>query len=328
MRWTLIDGVISSVTKVWYTGHNDYRKLTVDEGSTNTFTMELRDVETVTYNTVQEAYTEHLKSALLPVEVLYSGGLDSESAIVGCLQNNIPVVAVSMRLLFRGNPINVHDLYYSEKFCRNHGVKQYHFDLNLDSFFGNGDHTKYMEPYNLFEPNTPTQMWLVEQCHSFPIIGGDYTWPQEKLYSPHRYEFAMFDVFMREQSIPGIGNMISHSLESNMFFIKEHLSLRKKHSINGDYLAIGQFKLQLLENLGFGKLEARHRSDGWEFVKRSNLWLDTIQPVINSSVTKYKNTKSIIKWNMSLGNLLEIGPGSNDNYGMTNLIGLLRRKTL
>jgi hypothetical protein len=313
-------------TRTWYTGLNDYRKLTmvVDEGYPNTFTMEIQDVDTDCFSTVQQAYAEHFRNATLPVEVLYSGGLDSESTIVGCLQNTIPVIAVSMRLIFNGSPINTHDLYYAEKFCRERNVRQVFFDLNINQFFENGDHVKYMKPYNIAIHNAATAMWLIEKCHSFPVIGGDYTWPQigNKVYSPHRHDFCFYDIFMREKGITGIGNMISHSLESNMFFIKEHLNIHQQEQVevSGDTFKIGIFKNKMLENLGFGKLEMRHRSDGWDWIRTSQMWRETIQPMINKSLFNnklfnFKPTASKIIWNRKLGELIGTDCGTNHSDG-------------
>ncbi len=286
----------------------------------NHFTMELLEKELINFEDINEVFAYHLEGASLPVEVLYSGGIDSECVLISCLKNNIPAVALTMRLMFRGAPVNTHDLYYSEKFCREHNISQRFVDLDVERFFANGDHKKYLEPYYLRLNNVASHLWLIEQCDKFPIIGGDYTWPQlelsERKYSPHRNEFQFYDVFMQDNGISGIGNMMSHSLESNVMFIKKHVELYEKdpYNIGGDLLKIMHLKDKLMQELGLGKLVLRHKSYGWEMLKEYKEWFDVV-PYNKEFLQKYNYTESTIIWNKLLGDLLGIGPGSNDNYG-------------
>lgn len=302
---------------IWYTGLDNYKKHIMEPGK---FTMELLDVPHNKFTTVQDAFAAHLVGANLPVEVLYSGGLDSECIIVACLQKKIPVIAVTMKLLYKGSPFNTHDLYYAEKFCRANDVRQVFYELEISNFFEKGDHLKYTDPYHITYFNVPTHMWLIEQCHNFPIIGGDYSWPQlnigKKVFSPHKHEFACYDIFMRDNGITGIGNMLSHSIDSNIFFAKEHITVHRKDpdNVDGDDLRIRNLKIQMLENLGFGKLELRHKSYGWEIIDRNKNWFDLTE-IINGMVERSGRTKSIVRWGSTMGSVLETGPGENDSYG-------------
>jgi hypothetical protein len=98
-------------TKTWFSGIDNYRKHTLTFGeNSNTFTLELLDVESRGVSTIHDAFEMHLSGANLPIEVLYSGGVDSECIIKVCLDRNIPVKAVTLRLLVTGVPINVRDL--------------------------------------------------------------------------------------------------------------------------------------------------------------------------------------------------------------------------
>jgi hypothetical protein len=311
--------------KIWYTGKNNYRKLTLELGDpTNHFTMEMIDVETQSFNNMIEIFAYHLEGANLPVEVLYSGGIDSECVMIGCLKNKIPVVAMTMRLMFRGCPVNTHDLYYSEKFCRENNVPQKFVDLDVEKFYTNGDHKKYLEPYYLRLNNVASHFWLIEQCSSFPIIGGDYTWPQleipARVYSPNRNEFAFYDVFMKDNGISGIGNMMSHSLEATVLFIKEHIRLYTEDptNIGGDLIKIINLKKRMTESLGFGTIDMRHRSHGWEMLDFYKEWFNVV-PYNKAFIEQYNYTTSSIKWNAILGNLLGVSPGENDSYGAGKL---------
>lgn len=301
----------------WYSGINNYRKHTFEVGSEgNIFTTELLDVETQQFNTVQEAIAYNLSGANLPVEVLYSGGVDSEWVLLSCLMHKIPVVAVTMRLLYYGSPVNIADLYYSEKFCREHGVKHRIIDLDINSFFENGDHIPLMEPYKFTMYSAGTLLWLITQCESYPVIGGDYTWPQyeNKVYSPHRYDYNAFELFMKDHGITGIGNTLSYSLESNSMLIKEHLNvhLADPENTHGDWMTIRVLKERMSKNLGFN-VETRHRSYGWEAVLMSQHYFH-IKHYTDALIEKYGKTDSQIRWGNTLAVLLDATPGENDCY--------------
>lgn len=137
------------------------------------------------------------------------------------------------------------------------------------------------------------------------------------MYSPHRNEFQFYDVFMRDNGITGIGSMMNHSLESNVFFIKNHIELYKEDadSIGGDLLKIVTLKDRLMQRLGFGELEKRHKSYGWELLGHYKQWFD---PTIYNKefINKYNFTTNSIKWNNILGDLIGKGPEENyNNYG-------------
>jgi hypothetical protein len=302
-------------TKTWYSGIDNYRKHTLTFGQdSNTFTLELLDVESRNVNTIHDAFEMHLDGANLPVEVLYSGGADSECIIKVCLDRNIPVKAVTLRLLMSGGVINARDLYYAEKFCREHGVQHTIVDLNTDTFYNNGDHIPYMDSYRFLRLPTASILWLVEQCSSFPVIGGDYTWPQINIgrnaYSPHRHEHMCFDQYMRDKGITGIGNMISHSMDSNIMFINEHL---KTYSDDPFY------KHTLFNNLGI-PLEKRFRSFGWETVLHElvgNCRMPVDWMGIQQDLTKQHGMmSSVIKWDKKFADVIDSEAGENDSYGI------------
>ena len=299
-----------SDTIEWFSGIDNYRKHTLTFGqASNTFTLELLDVESRGVSTIQDAFEMHLSGANLPIEVLYSGGIDSECVIKVCLDKHIPVKAITLRLLVQGAPINVRDLYYAEKFCREHNVQHNIVDLNIDNFYGNGDHIGYMETFRFMRFPTASLLWLIEQCSSFPVLGGDYTWPQtnigKQLYSPHRHDHMCFDQYMRDKGITGIGNMISHSIDSNLKFIKEHIKVYSNELF---------YKNKLFLNLGL-PLESRFRSYGWETVDDYSHILDW-NIITTDLIERYGVTNSNIKWNNQFASLVGGGPGENDSYGI------------
>lgn len=241
----------------WSTGLNGYKKHTLLD---NHFTTELTECQFESGRSVDSIFNDHLVDRpSSPVELLYSGGLDSELVLMSLLRNNIPVEAMTMVITIKGAILNVVDLYYSEKFCRENNVKQNLFYFDAIDFYESGRYLDYALPLKIIEPHVPSHMWLIEQCHNYPIIGGDWPWLQveKKVLSPFKLAFSSYERFMSSKNIPGIGNMISHSFESSYHFIEQHL---KAHDgMNNSFHTVPFLKYKMYDTQ-----EPRIKSYGWE----------------------------------------------------------------
>ena len=283
----------------WISGLNSYRRHTLEFGPVNTFTVELIE-DPETFANIEDCLLSHLDGANYPIEVLYSGGLDSEFVIATCREFNIPIIAITMRLLLSGSPINTHDLYYAEKFCRKYEVAHRIVDLDIEKFFSNGDHIKYLEPYRINNVASATIMHLIDQCHTFPVFGGDYSWPLTNIglsaYSPHNHKFNCYDHYISTKG-EGIGNMLGYSNYSNLTLIREHLKMFDDTT---------SFKHKIFKNLRFD-LEPRHKSHGWENINLSSNF--DISLYASDLHDRYGLTKNTIKWNNSMGKLIGTSSG-------------------
>jgi hypothetical protein len=304
-------------TTVWISGHNDYKKQTLvinPETKTNSFTTELLDVEPTGLSNIFDIFAMHVEQRQTKfVDLLYSGGLDSECVLLAMLEKNIPCRPITMRIMINGFPVNLHDLYYSEKFCREHNLKQIFIDLDVMKFFENGNHLKYIEPYAICYPHVASHMWLIEQCSGFPVFAGDYSWPwtHQPMLSPHRSGFSCYDLWMRDNNITGIGNMINHSIDSNIMFIKTHLEVFDETLHDGNYSKIPLLKKSILERLGFSTIELRARSYGWESIPDE---LFNMKENVHGLIDKFGTTNHRIEWNEMIGKVIGAGLGSNDRF--------------
>ena len=96
----------------WSTGLNGYKKHILDD---NHFTTELTECQYELGRNVDDIFYDHLVDRPnSPVELLYSGGLDSEIVLMSLLKNKISVEAMTMVITIKGAILNVVDLYYSE----------------------------------------------------------------------------------------------------------------------------------------------------------------------------------------------------------------------
>lgn len=305
------------ITHEWQDGVDNYKKYTLVEDpdtKKHTFLLELLDVDYPEYNSLFELYNDLLSKRQTEfVNVLYSGGIDSELVLYSCLWNKIPTKAVTMRLMVRGCPINLTDLYYSEKFCRANNVDQIIIDLDVEQFLENGVHYEYLKKYLITEPHVATQFWLLEQCSGFPVLGGDYTWPwvHRPLISPHRHSYAQYDRFLKDNNIDGIGNMMNHSIAGNIMFMKAHIELMEAHNFETNFKNIPVFKRALCEKLGYSSPELRLRSYGWEFAP--DFLIDIGKSRKNLEET-FGVTESKISWNDKINTLVKAEIKSNDRF--------------
>lgn len=309
----------------WYSGHNNYKKHTVDRSLGYSdegyelikFSIELLDVPLRPYTSLHEIINDDLSvRQTKTVEILYSGGLDSECILKSCIHNNIPVRALTGRLRVNGYPINTHDLYYAEKFCRENNVEQVFVDLDVDKFLESGDYLQYMKPYDNWGPHVAIHYWLFEQATGFPVLGGEYSWPwpDKRIISPHRMIHISYDRFLQDRGIHGIGSMLSNSLETNSQLIRSQLALIDNNpgKYSADDSLISHLKRDLYTGLGFGDLELRMKSYGW----------DTAIPGV-LDILKYippesefgRIVEEQVTWGQTIADALGGTPGSNNIRG-------------
>jgi hypothetical protein len=295
--------------KIWFEGYNDYKKCTAtydDDGKLKHFHTEIRDVELMDTTNIYEILNIHLSQRQTKtVEVCYSGGIDSEVALIGCVRNKIPVRAITMRVKYNDILMNAHDIYYSEKFCRENHIEQKFVDFDCVKM-ASGEYLKYVSPYNIRLSAAAPQLWLLTQCTGYVIIGGDYSWPWclMPVISPHQHGYNMYYQAMKDNGIHGIGNMLGHSLDSNLHFIKSHIAVynHEKHDPK-NIIKLSNLKHDTYHHAGFENLEPRIKFGGVDLLPRGNYndvckelfgdsvssisWGDKISEVIGSTNIRY-----------------------------------------
>ena len=299
----------------WNVGLHGYRKCTLElsEGEgPNKFTTELLDIPFDSNRSITDIFNDHLSNRQTKyVEVLYSGGMDSELVLLSCLKNNIPVIAMTLIIKVKGMIINTHDLYYAEKFCRENSISHKLVELDADKFIENGNHYEYLIPYHIIQPHVATHLWLLERCSYFPILGGDWPWVHNNrnttnnVLSPARLEYHSYERFMKDKGINGIGDMIGHSLDSTCKFIQLHLDTY----VSGK--DVSTFKSHMFQTM-YPEIIPRLRSYGWE-LSNLNLFFDK-ESYKRDLISKVKSTTPHIKWNNTIKALLNTTLNENDKF--------------
>lgn len=320
---------------IWYYGVDDYIKCvyTPDpENKLNNFEVILQDTEFDESLDANAAFMKNFRNGVpKKIELLFSGGLDSEFVLNMFLKNNLPVECITMEINLDGITINTHDLYYTEKISREKGVKRKVVSLNAKKFFEEGLYKQYLHPYRISIPHNATHLWLMEQCDSFPVLAGDYHWGwnpnYKKLISPQRHSLSNYARFMKDNNISGISNMIGNCQELNFMCIKEHMTLQKNDN-EGLYDSQVQegsttnknppllnsgilLKKHVYEKISNTTYEPRLRSYGWENLD-SNLF-DRLY-YRNELLKLFGDNSLKISWGENLAKTMDTVPGSNTKF--------------
>lgn len=305
----------------WYDGFDNFKKHTITKKSSfkkQTYNLEIIDQEVDDQKNIKDIFFDHVKNRQTPkVEMLYSGGVDSEFVLHCLIALKIPTDVITMRLLFKDCPLNTHDLYYSEKYCRENNLNQKFIDIDIQKFYEN-EYLDYLRPYNITFFHIATHFYLLSKCDYFPIIGGGHTWPwneNKNVISPVRYENNMHDRYMKDNSITGIGNMMLHSYQSNYKILKEHVQMCQttdKH-YGGDSVRIIDTKKDLYERLCPDlKLTPRIQTYGWENILPIHFDKSKRNLIL---LSQFGHTDSTITWGEKIAGVLGGYPGTNDKYG-------------
>lgn len=102
-----------------------------------------------------------------PIDLLFSGGIDSEVAAQAFVAAGVPFTAHVLRF---ADHLNWHDIQYAVAFCEATGVPYRLHDLDILAFF-EADLYSYARLSHSVSPQLCATMWLVDQLDGYPVFG-------------------------------------------------------------------------------------------------------------------------------------------------------------
>ena len=298
-----------SNVEIWHSGIGGYIEKKLETGDkTRKFTYTISEPEFEPNRHIFDIFYDHFKDrGTKTVEILYSGGVDSELALLACIHNKIPCEAVTMAIRARGALVNIHDMYYSEKFCRENNIKHRVYTLNVEDFFYSERYKEYIDPYSIVRAHVASHFWIIEQCNSFPVMGGDWPWVKmfmsPRICSPQRLDYNCYDKFMRDKGITGIGSNVANSFESAYRFMQlqiEHAKPNEQTALTSAFLKQKMYPV---------KIEPRLRSYGWEECPQLIFDVDYF-----NNKTSFKNIEDVIVWGDKLKQLMNTTASQSNTY--------------
>jgi hypothetical protein len=302
--------------KEWYIGRNNFKKCTYETGTdSDNFTLEIIDQEFEDKDLELILLDNLLSLSTKKVEVLFSGGADSELLLRICKKHNIDCTATIMKVYANGFLHNTHDLYYAEKFVRENDIKHRFLTLDAVDFYTSGKYLDYLLPLNIEKPNVASHFWLIEQCYDFPIMGGDWPWVHtgidNKKLSPQRYAYHAYELFLRSRNIDGMSNFLGYSYASTFKLIDLHITAVEnlKKTYNESLI-----HSPLIKKYMFNLEEPRIKTDGWTwgYSTHNTFTLSKYETQLQSLCRPVKN---VIKWNEKVKQLLNTNINVGDSFG-------------
>lgn len=266
----------------WFSGLNNFKEHTLSD---NIFHINYQNVPLHKDFTLEEIYLEHLSYCNKKfIEVIYSGGLDSEAIILVCLKNKIPVKARTVKLYFDGLLVNGYDLYHVDQFCRAYKVEVEYMELDLVKYYMSPIDIDLCTKYGFNRPYASITCWALGHANGYAMVGGDYPWPYREnnvwKIKPPTLGVNSYDRFLKDNNLDGIGNMQTHSLTSLYLFIKTHIetyddSLFKTHNSRYNDFYFEYFKNNFFKKLGL-EMSFRFKQHGFEHLNRYRKYHDDI----------------------------------------------------
>lgn len=207
-----------------------------------------------------------------PLQLCYSGGLDSEFVLATLLDLGIPVEVVIMNTQY-----NYHETKYAFKFCAARNIKPTVIDLDYDWFVESGKLISIAESMRCAQWQIPANMWLTEQLTGTVITGNDP--PHMKLNKQDNLWYldeeevihSQFN-FWRQHSILGTPFLLSYTPESMLsFLIDPTMEKLANHGFPGK-LGTNSTKVHVFNRLSNYNLEQRVKQSGYEIAECSTIF--------------------------------------------------------
>ena len=136
----------------------------------------------------------------LPIDLFFSGGVDSEVALRSFLEAGIDVRVLSLRFK---NDLNAHDVEWVKRSCLALGVTPRFVDLDLLKFWET-EGLGYAERTQCVSPQLLSTMWLADQTDGFCVLGSGENFivkrvPESYVPGETPYLRSTWDLFEKEK---------------------------------------------------------------------------------------------------------------------------------
>lgn len=270
--------------------HNDYMR---SSGNGPTWSVEINPPNRSVLNYWEEV---KISCSLIyeqrtsPLQLCYSGGLDSEFVLATLLDMGIPVEVFIMNTQY-----NYHETKYAFKFCESKNITPVVVDLNYDQFVESGQLLEIAEKMKCAQWQIPANMWLVQQLTGTVIIGNDPPHlklnQQDNLWYLDEEEVihSQFN-FWKQNNIEGTPFLLSYTPESMLSFLLDpDIEKLANHGFPGK-LGTNSTKVRVFNRHSGYNLEQRVKQHGYEIAEQSQIFKHPDIQTVISWKDKWKGT--------------------------------------
>lgn len=224
---------------------------------------------------IVEEYAQILSSIPGPLNIMYSGGIDSEIVAEVCQRYSIPHKLHFMALVHKNKIFNDVDYRNAIEFSNNVEI---HY-LDFYNFFGDGDYIEYAIKYKTQSPQLACHLKVASDIGNHVVFGGDTMY----FYYNHDYQaiefkttsFGHFCYHFLVKEIGGIGNMANASYSLLIKWLHIQADLAKKGIINHVWenpnINLQKFnynwKCSMYREAGFTAKPKQNKMTGFETIK-------------------------------------------------------------
>ena len=252
--------------------HNNYLR---SHGHGPTFTVEI-DPPT---RPVKSYYEETCIAAEMiwaqkrgPLQLCYSGGLDSEFVLSVFLELGMEIEPVIMRTQY-----NHHETKYAFKYCEAKNLTPTIVDLDYDSFVESGELLEIATNMESSMWVLAANMWLCSQLDGTVITGNDPPHMQKKsdglwYLDEEEYIHSQFNYF-KKYGVEGTPFFLSYTPELMLSFLLDPTMIQLANNEIPGKLGTNSTKVHVFNNNGgVFELEQRQKMHGYENVVTSPIY--------------------------------------------------------
>jgi len=280
----------------------------VDYGS---ITQQPKDFKYESFRVAQLIENESMRLGL-PIDLMFSGGTESEMMVRSFVEQGIPVYVHIMRFK---DGYNQHDIKDAEAYCEAHGIKPIYHDLDILDFWKNGC-WDYAERTKCISPQLLSTMWLMDQLDGLPVMGSAECYlayedldkyqyydsnvrqvirkrideyPVKPWYMHEREKIAAWYRHPMSQDRAAVPGYFQYTPEIMLAFLLDPFQQELAQCMHRGKLSNTSTKLQVYENY-FPNLQQRQKTTGFEKIMK----YDAI--VRRELYKKYTMYKAEAKW--------------------------------
>lgn len=219
-----------------------------------------------------------------PLQLCYSGGLDSEFVLSTLLDMGIPVEVIIMRTQY-----NHPETQYAFKFCEVKNVTPKIIDVDLDNFIESGKMIEIARNINSCNFMIPTNMYLISQLDGTVITGND---PPHMKYNKNDNLWYLDEEevihsqfnFYKKYNILGTPFLLSYTPEQMLSFLLDPTMQDLANNKIPGKQGTNSTKVFVFNNKSGYNLEQRKKLTGYELAFNS------------SNILNHPDVKEVFSW--------------------------------